>query len=763
MSNVITFTSRHKKDYHKNLSEFIAFVDTLPPLNDKYEYDNMYWPKVGNFTKIGVGSKDRTEANQLDSSIMSFAKAYVTYQQTIKRTVNAMQLYALRSLEFASVTKNGAVDINNLSTNDFDLAAQVARDKLGGGAAYQAGAQLKKLLEFLIDKEMIKPFLWKNPIRKVQEMSSTGEEADKRRQEKLPDDNALMALAEISAMKTQSLSPRDIFTSSTMALMFCAPERGSEPMYLRVDGLHKESMKVKRALECGYTLDELNEIVSIREQVKVKNEKVINPNNAVVTLTSPENSRVDKLELAFDDEIELYGLKWFSGKGFGHANKWLPTVMIDTAERAFNRLQVQSKPSREFAKMLEDTSDFPRHSLCPDVDEDELLTKEQAIMALGLDTSGFEKTQKSTSGNQLLRRKGIERKDYMVSLSDLNKIVRRDLPEGFPYIPFKAGTGKVKVRWSESLYAGFANALDKKKSTIYTELAIPTINTLNEDLAPSKKVNRQTGKSLENAQSIFQRWGFGELFMTSHQLRHMLDTMASVNGMEGEVRAKWAQRSDPKQNRAYNHTTHEEYGADFIDDREKALVNQKQTHNTQIQVQIATPRTIQELNTKASLSAHTTEFGMCIKSYLSEPCEKYRDCINCNEHICTKGDDGKCERIRQKLKREERLLIKEKLDFENKVPGAEQWFDRRKTTVERCKQLLERLTDKNIEDGALVKLSDIEEVSLLDRAMDANGKKRLPIINNFQRGKEVMVDELIGQELSDSELEEINLLDYLTD
>ena len=62
-----------------------------------------------------------------------------------------------------------------------------------------------------------------------------------------------------------------------MALMFCAPERGSEPMYLKADALHKETMTVKRALECGYTLDELNEIVEVREQVKIKDEKLVKP------------------------------------------------------------------------------------------------------------------------------------------------------------------------------------------------------------------------------------------------------------------------------------------------------------------------------------------------------------------------------------------------------------------------------------------------------------------------------------------------------
>ena len=88
---------------------------------------------------------------------------------------------------------------------------------------------------------------------------------------------------------------------------------------------------------------------------------------------------------------------------------------------------------------------------------------------------------------------------------------------------------------------------------------------------------------------------------------------------------------------------------------------------------------------KASLKSalYTTEFGMCITSYLSEPCTKYRDCINCNEHVCTKGDDGKCERIRLRLKREKKLLEQDKKAVDANVQGAEQWYQRRALTTER--------------------------------------------------------------------------------
>lgn len=756
MSNVITFTPKFDTDSKKNFNDFIAFVENkLPLLNDKYEYSDTHWSGVGNFTKFGVSSKSRSADDLLDSTILTFGKAYVTYEQTIKRTHNANQLYALRAIEAACVAKSKAVDVTKLGVRDFDNAALIARDMVSVGVAYQAGAALANLHKFLTQKKMIKPFVWKNPNSKAKDINTVGVEGDKRRQDKMPDDNALIAIAEISVNKVNELSHRDIFTTSTMAIMLSAPERGSELMYLKTGCVHKEKMTVKRAIECGFTIDELNELVKQREEVKKNannNEIVINgeQSTAVSIINSDEPLNEG---LKDTDSITLYGLLWFSGKGFGYANKWLPTVMTDVALRSIKRLREQSKKARAFAKQLEDSTSFPRHPLCPDVADDVLLTKTQAVAALGLDTSAMATKQASTSGNQILKKNGIERKDFQVTLSDLNKIVRGNLPDGFPFIPFKTGQDQVEVLWSEGLYVMFANQLDTRKSTIFTELSIPTINTLNEDLAPTKKKNRVTGELSAGSLSIFQRWNYGELEMTSHQTRHLLDTMAAVNGMEGVVRAKWAQRADAKNNKYYDHTNSAQYTDNLLQYQEyqNEIAEVKKVESLGVKWQIATPRTIQELNTQTHLTAHLTDFGMCLRSYISEPCEKYRDCINCTEHVCKKGDDGKCDRIRDRLKREEHLLRKAQRDVDNGVSGSEQWHQRRSLTVSRCKELLDMLTNPDISDGALIKLADIEDISLLDRTMDANGKKRLPKIKNYQRKniENVSVDELVGIQIVD--------------
>ncbi|OCH76011.1 integrase [Vibrio breoganii] len=788
MADVLIFKPKHELEHTKNQADFIEFGRQIAPLNGGYKYDENYWPKVGNFTIFGANSKQRNPDELLDESLIPFGKAYVTYGGGTKSGIDT-KFKALRAINtgWQQLHKGEDFETTKLTAKVFNAAQRAAKESLCVDAAYHAGRGLNSLLEFLGEYKLTKPFTWKSGLKKNAH-GATDDDADQRRQDKMPDENALMALASINAQKVEDLSPRDIFTTSIVSLLMAAPNRGSEPLYLLSDPIHTDELKVWEVLKMdGFTKNDVKEILKYQQEndIAFKDEEGVVFDNSGNVIENSEDDDDEPLDLTAT--IQVMGLKWYSGKEFGHAHKWVPSCMYGVVKAAVERLQAQSEPARKFAKMLEESPEFPRHELCPDVPEDQPLTMDEAAMAFGLDIgsygdfsdSGNSKKWKDAR-NQFLSNRDIERKDYQVTLRDVNAIVRKSLPEGFPYIPFDNGDEHVKVKWSEALFSGFTHCLDSVRATRPTGLFIPTIGTLNEDIAPTKKKNRATGGALTGTKSIFQRWGHGDLEMTSHQIRHMLDTMAAINGMDGEQRAKWAMRSDPRHNRYYDHTTPEEYGADFIEDREAELSSQGLTVNEgtgalQSMLQVANPRTLQELNTKAALTAHTTEFGMCVTSYMAEPCTKYRDCINCNEHICEKGDDGKCERIRKRLKDEKKLLVKDKKAVDEGVQGAVQFYERRKLTTERCEALLAMMEDPSIEDGSLIKLLNIEDVTQLDRAMDANGKKRLPKIENFQRIKgaqKVTLDEMIGTESnSDSsiedemfeELEDMDSLDFFGD
>lgn len=713
-TDILLFTPKHEIEFEKNIEDFINEVEAVPNPNAKMVYSSYYWSRLGNFTKMGVNSRKKDESTWLDDSIIRFAKAYIKYQAIKSGASMYAHFYAIRALEAAVIRRGEQVVISKLLPRDFDQAAQEAKANMEEGAAYQAGMKLNFMRKFLIDHKMIKPFEWKNPFSKPKDKKDlTGDVGQEYRESKMPDENSIMAMASIFAKKDSELTPRDIFTTSTFSLMMCAPERGSEPLYLRSDCL------------------DIHIIDKPQNDTERASEKALKRGDGT------------ELLLAEDDEEqpveEQIGIRWFSGKGYGYENKWVPDVMNPVIKAAIKRLKKQSKQAREFAKMLEESDDFPRHPLCPRVDEDKLLTKAQAVAALGLDTSLLTQKQARISGNQLLTKVGIKRADYVVSLRDLNKIVRARLPEGWPYIPFDKG--KVKLKWSDALYAGFANQFSASKGTIFTDLWIPSITTLNEDLKPSIKKNRSTDNIADGNLSVFARHGYKGLELRSHQPRHLLDTLASVNGMSDTLRSKWAGRADPKHNRYYDHTDEQEYNHDWLEHESKdELINNDVRNLFKVQIAKGNMRSLQEHNTRASLAVHITEYGECKHSYIDEPCMKHRDCLNCNELVCTKGNDDRLKRIQEKLKKERLLLRGDEKAVNDGVKGAEQWYQRRLTTIKRCESLIAWLTSDDVKDGDMIKLADAENVTHLDRALEANGRKRLPKIENHLRKSKITDD-----------------------
>ena len=202
----------------------------------------------------------------------------------------------------------------------------------------------------------------------------------------MPDEDALLAIAEIFALGEENLSPRDIFTTSTITLLLSAPARGSEPLYLEADCLHYDKDK---------------------------------------------------------DGNPAVGLKWYSGKGYGYEVKWIASVMVPCTEEAVKRLKNLSSESRKYAISLENGGDL-----------------------------------------------------------DIQQIASAT----FPNIAFKR-TPEIKLKWSDALYAYFFDQFNLQRKTNKTRLWIPTINTLNEDLAKTKKTQKKSD-DLVNVLSLFERHNY---------------------------------------------------------------------------------------------------------------------------------------------------------------------------------------------------------------------------------------------------------------
>ncbi len=399
--------------------------------------------------------------------------------------------------------------------------------------------------------------------------------------------------------------------------------------------------------------------------------------------------------------VERYGWRFYAGKGYEGDIKWIPTPMVSVAKEAVRRLKGLSENARAFAKWAEEHDDefFP-HPDCPDVDQDCPLSIHQVAQALGL------KSDTRLAAYQSLVSRGLATEDGVYSLRKLWRYVQARLPDDFPW--FDKGKG---VKYSQALVVLNKNQLSRQRTTIPVELQKPNANLFNNDLQPREHLGPGN-----NHKSIFDRHGYrtpsGErLKMTSHQVRHLLNTMAQRGGLSNLEIAKWSGRASVKQNRVYNHMTDEELVglAERIDPSAGLFGPLEKVERYQ-------PISTVEFNGLARGAAHVTEYGYCVHDYTMSPCEKYRDCLNCTEHVCIKGDTANLERIKVRLERVERLHAEASKAVQRGEMGADRWFQYHEKTLQRLRELVNILENPELEDGTYVKLAG-NDFSLVKRVM----------------------------------------------
>lgn len=147
------------------------------------------------------------------------------------------------------------------------------------------------------------------------------------------------------------------------------------------------------------------------------------------------------------------------------------------------------------------------------------------------------------------------------------------------------------------------------------------------------------------------------------------------------------------------------------------------------------PVTSQEFNTLEQAAVHVTEYGYCVHDYTMSPCEKFRDCINCTEQVCIKGDDVKLLRMKERLAHIEDLVSKAQKSYEEEDYGSDRWLDYQLKTSKRLKELIEILENPSIGNGAQVKLRG-SDFSQLQRVAK---KKSISVIDNENKKDESFI------------------------
>ena len=439
-------------------------------------------------------------------------------------------------------------------------------------------------------------------------------------------------------------------------------------------------------------------------------------------------SRISEiLELPVNCEVEQedskgvlrYGWRFYSGKGYGADIKWIPTEMVVIAKEAIRRITQLTQEARNIAKELENhPNKFYRHINCPAIDDDTPLILEDACQALGL--VNYSRSSCMTSMTNC----DLEPRDGVYTLNTLWEYALSRQPKNFPWL-----SEQKNIKYSDALFCMQKNILHDVRGTSPIILWKPVNNVFNNDLSPRKSLST-------SHKSIFDRYGYtceneDRVKVTSHQARHLLNTIAQRGGLSQLQIAKWSGRADVKQNRTYNHMSEYEM---------VAMAEQLDTSLTLFgpsgDINKHVPITIQEFNAMEKGAVHVTEFGVCVHDFTMTPCDKYRDCLNCSEQVCIKGDSGKLARIRARLEEVNDQYLAAEKAIADGLAGADRWYEYHSNTLGRLKELLSILENPSVADGAQIKLRNDKAFSPLRRAIE-------PKISSPKLGKDARDTKLL--------------------
>ncbi|MBK9494754.1 MAG: hypothetical protein IPO08_09480 [Xanthomonadales bacterium] len=236
-------------------------------------------------------------------------------------------------------------------------------------------------------------------------------------------------------------------------------------------------------------------------------------------------------------------------------------------------------------------------------------------------------------------------------------------------------------------------------------------------------VNKRLGAG--DSISLFERFGLRNaddtpIKLTSHQFRHWLSTLSERAGMDDYTLAQWAGRALIADNRHYDHRTPEERleaARELLPIRPAPLLER---------IKHRQPVTYQELGVDRLGTAKATLYGMCVHDFAMAPCQKERECMTCEEHVCIKGDHVSLERICLLEAQTELLLHRAQKAHEDGDFGADRWVDNHKWKLAHVRAMRMALEHPQNPDGSILRIPEGHDPSPVRRALIELGMVEVP-------------------------------------
>ncbi|MGB0567041.1 MAG: hypothetical protein ACPGKV_10735 [Alteromonas macleodii] len=733
MSNVLVFTPKHKLDFQKNYAEFIAFAKndlTLfgdhefeAPLGtqkgwecDKWSWDTARGKKL---TIVFGNSVNHSKYIPFKQPFADFAKAYVRYQQSLNHKDSVMWASALvwpySTLE-EYATQNDRVDVDIMCLNNTVInrvEEQIKSSKLSAGGKRNIGLSFEKVLKFIKEKRFKLDLQeWSNPFPRPSDSKiKLDEDSRKEEEDKCPSDYQMLQVADAFH---KAKTPRQKYFTSLCVMLMCQPSRNVELSGLTINSLQKS------------------------------------------------------------DKGRWY-LMWNPAKGGDPVKKWVPKLLEDVVQQAFDRLIKISAPARAAAKFAHENPDiFLVHNDCitpADFSQDKPLTYNQFAKAMGFKTGLDSKgTQMSWSHNGAIK--------WLRNLiSQLNHVTdwKKDLLKGCTVtqdneILTKHTHNPAGVNIKFPSYRDLRSVVDQKYKTKdfpnYGDIKIWDCITLvreNEfhkefDVKPfswlmvghgtvSDAIGSERPSGDTHIESVFDELSITDedgsrLQLNTHQPRHWLNTKLKLAGEEDWLIAKWSGRADIEQNKAYDGRTQDQKSR--LTKRIGHVVTGEGVMTVAQANQFLSPYTsespppaivLHDLGLPVSLKslginrsgvAQFTGLGYCVHNYAESPCVKNGDCAVCSDHECLKGLPNTLGELKNLEKLYEEQLEDAIVKAGDKVFGADRWVTALGFRLSKIKTIITMMEDPNTPDGTPIRIPDELDPSPVKRSLNIDEQNVIP-------------------------------------
>jgi len=138
--------------------------------------------------------------------------------------------------------------------------------------------------------------------------------------------------------------------------------------------------------------------------------------------------------------------------------------------------------------------------------------------------------------------------------------------------------------------------------------------------------------------------GYTEVDFTSHNFRHTMNTLLDEGGLSDLLQTEWFGRSNPRDTKAYQHTSPEK----------KALMLREEIKNGTIGGKLAEQIQLIPIEYRDGLinarvkAVHDVGTGLCIHNFSQMPCERHLQCsADCKDYVWVKGDSKRIEEVKR--------------------------------------------------------------------------------------------------------------------